>query len=88
MVGDKLETDILGGIRANLGGTVWIPLPTDDPNCRAYDPDYIVSNVTDILNLLPERNEVPGFRSKGLLSNRVPVLPDLDDSSSNSSDGS
>lgn len=28
MVGDKLETDILGGIQAKLGCTVWIPLST------------------------------------------------------------
>ncbi|KAK0088907.1 hypothetical protein PV325_010228 [Microctonus aethiopoides] len=73
MVGDKLETDILGGLQAGLGGTVWIPisdktrLSIDDPK-----PDYTIKRVTDLLPIL----------------NRRPGAPELEDSSSNASDGS
>ncbi|XP_015928753.1 N-acylneuraminate-9-phosphatase [Parasteatoda tepidariorum] len=55
MVGDNLNTDIKGGIRANCAATVWISdegLP-DREGCPK--PDFQVSNVTDIMDLLPER---------------------------------
>ncbi|XP_054010615.1 N-acylneuraminate-9-phosphatase [Hylaeus anthracinus] len=73
MVGDKLETDILGGIEAGLGGTVWIPI-SDKPHLLEEDPqpDFTISHITDILNIL----------------NRGPDAPELEDSSSNASDGS
>lgn len=73
MVGDKLETDILGGIEAGLKGTIWIPtvdksrLLKEDPQ-----PDFTVRHVTDVLAIL----------------NRGPDAPELEDSSSNASDGS
>ncbi|XP_076166278.1 N-acylneuraminate-9-phosphatase [Ptiloglossa arizonensis] len=73
MVGDKLETDILGGIEAGLGGTVWIPI-SDKLHLSQEDPqpDFTISHVTDILNIL----------------NRGPGAPELEDCSSNASDGS
>lgn len=73
MIGDKLETDILGGIEAGLAGTVWIAT-ADKPRLTADDPkpDFTISYVTDILNIL----------------NRGPGAPELEDSSSNASDGS
>ncbi|XP_076233738.1 N-acylneuraminate-9-phosphatase [Calliopsis andreniformis] len=73
MVGDKLETDILGGIKAGLRGTVWIPT-VDKPHLLEDDPrpDFTISHVTDILSIL----------------NRGPAAPELEDSSSNASDGS
>ncbi|XP_020295713.1 N-acylneuraminate-9-phosphatase [Pseudomyrmex gracilis] len=73
MVGDKLETDILGGIEAGLCGTVWIPtadkfrLLRDGPK-----PDFIIKHVTELMNIL----------------NRSPNAPELEDCSSNGSDGS
>ncbi|XP_012285421.1 N-acylneuraminate-9-phosphatase [Orussus abietinus] len=73
MIGDKLETDILGGIEVGLAGTVWIPtsdktrLSSDDPK-----PDFTVKHVTELLTIL----------------NRSPGAPELEDSSSNASDGS
>ncbi|XP_043273420.1 N-acylneuraminate-9-phosphatase [Venturia canescens] len=73
MVGDKLETDILGGIEADLGGTVWIPI-SDKTRLTAEDPkpDYTIKRITDLLVILK----------------RVPGAPELEDSSSNASDGS
>lgn len=53
MVGDKLETDISGGIEAGLAGTVWITtaekprLSPDDPK-----PDFTIRYVTDLLTTI------------------------------------
>ncbi|KZC06443.1 PREDICTED: N-acylneuraminate-9-phosphatase [Dufourea novaeangliae] len=73
MVGDKLETDILGGIKAGFGGTVWIPI-SDKPRLLKEDPqpDFTICHITDLLNVL----------------NRGPGAPELEDTSSNASDGS
>lgn len=73
MVGDKLETDILGGIEAGLGSTIWIPT-VDKPFLLREDPqpDFTIRHVTDLLSIL----------------NRGPDAPELEDSSSNASDGS
>lgn len=97
MVGDSLQTDILGGIEAKLGYTIWVPL--NDPYLlKEKDPcpDFTLDSVTDLINLLPCNNKIPTFRSKSLgtiknlakLDKRILSLPDLDDYSSNSSDGS
>ncbi|GJQ76389.1 hypothetical protein Trydic_g2105 [Trypoxylus dichotomus] len=89
MVGDKLETDILGGIQANLGGTVWIPLTTDILPHKEFNPDYVLDNVTELLALLPNNPKVPEsiFRYNKE-KNASNVSLDLDDCNSNSSDGS
>lgn len=73
MIGDKLETDILGGMEAGLAGTVWIPT-ADKPRLSADDPkpDFTIRYITDLLNIL----------------SRGPGAPELEDSSSNASDGS
>lgn len=62
-----------GGIEAGLAGTLWIPT-TDKPRLSAGDPkpDITIKRVTDILSVL----------------NRGPGAPELEDSSSNASDGS
>lgn len=90
MVGDKLETDILGGIQAKLGGTVWVPLSNAELDVNDPQPNFMIQDVTNLPGLLPNSPKVPGFRRKvdfkvykGLVS-----LPDLDDCNSNSSDGS
>ncbi|XP_028982310.1 neurochondrin homolog [Diachasma alloeum] len=73
MIGDKLESDIKGGIESGLAGTVWIPLSDktrpspDDPK-----PDYTIKHITDLMAIL----------------NKRPGAPELEDSSSNASDGS
>ncbi|XP_014206468.1 N-acylneuraminate-9-phosphatase [Copidosoma floridanum] len=72
MVGDKLETDIIGGIAAGFAGTVWIPfgdsrlLEKDGPK-----PNYTIKKVTDLLKIL----------------NYGPDAHEYEDSSSNASDG-
>lgn len=64
MIGDKLETDVQGGVESKLGITVWLPLPKDLH--LAHDkidlseledhirPDYIVHNVLELPSILPE----------------------------------
>ncbi|KAL0110579.1 hypothetical protein PUN28_013873 [Cardiocondyla obscurior] len=73
MVGDKLETDILGGIEAGFYGTVWIPT-SDKPRLAEDDPkpDFTIRHVTELLRILE----------------RGPNAPELEDCSSNGSDGS
>ncbi|XP_043484708.1 N-acylneuraminate-9-phosphatase [Leptopilina heterotoma] len=72
MVGDKLETDILGGIEAGFACTIWIPiaeksrLSSEDPK-----PNYTIKNICDLSKIL----------------NRGPDAPELEDCSSNASDG-
>lgn len=62
MIGDKLETDIQGGLESKLAATIWLPLPKDLR--LSYDksladmaglvhPDYIVENVLDLPSVLP-----------------------------------
>lgn len=88
MVGDKLETDILGGIKAQLGGTVWTPLT----NCKLQEtdpkPDFIIEYVTELPGLLPRMKRVPSFRNNIVSELSRFTLSDIDDCNSNSSDGS
>jgi len=87
MVGDKLETDILGGLNAKLGGTVWVPLGTGaDDNCNDYIPDYIVEKVTDLPTILPKNCKV--LQRHNRFNKLRRNMPDLEDCNSNSSDGS
>ncbi|KAK4884234.1 hypothetical protein RN001_000505 [Aquatica leii] len=90
MVGDKIETDILGGIQAKLGGTVWVPLNGADIESNRNYPDYIVQSVIDLPSLLPKHPTVPVFRRKVdfKLYKGIMSMPDLEDYCSNSSDGS
>ena len=90
MVGDKLETDILGGIQAKLGGTVWVPLPNADLNRNDLHPDHVISNVTELPDLLPDASEL--IQLKKLRESNAGGLfrfsPDFEDYNSNASDGS
>lgn len=66
MIGDKLETDVQGGVESKLGITVWLPLPKDLQ--LAHDkidlseledhirPDFIVHNVLDLPSILPDQS--------------------------------
>ncbi|KAJ8673534.1 hypothetical protein QAD02_004796 [Eretmocerus hayati] len=71
MVGDKLETDILGGIEAGFAGTVWIPLGDNRLVASGPKPKYTIRQVTDLVKVL----------KKG------PDAHEYEDSSSNASDG-
>ncbi|CAH0551667.1 unnamed protein product [Brassicogethes aeneus] len=82
MVGDKLHTDILGGIQAKLGGTVWVPFNNQKLQKSDPKPDYTIKKATDMLAVLPESSKRPFFKNRKLF------LPDMEDCNSNSSDGS
>lgn len=64
MVGDKLSTDVLGGIRVGIGATVWCSTkdPWDTPEPK---PDFVVSDVSEVMELLPK------VRRKSLRSSRA-----------------
>ncbi|XP_054719093.1 N-acylneuraminate-9-phosphatase-like [Uloborus diversus] len=66
MVGDRLDTDIKGAMKANCAVTVWV----SDSDASLEDvhpkPDFKVSHVREILDLLPESK---GFSS--LCKNRT-----------------
>lgn len=87
MVGDKLETDIQGGIEASLGATVWVPLCMEHPSNLKPCPDFTLASITDLPRLLPS---VPKslFHSRHSSNNFPFHLPEIEDCSSNSSDGS
>lgn len=72
MVGDKLETDILGGKEAQLAATIWISGP-DSPRPFEFHPDFTLASVLDLNRIFPLRK---------------PTLPEVHDINSNSSDGS
>lgn len=99
MVGDKLETDILGGLEAGLAATVWIPLSARY-NLTETDPQphYILRNVMELKYLLLNAHEFETKlaclqTSKGLkkpkdsLKKNSDVFRPEEDSNSNASDG-
>lgn len=99
MVGDKLETDILGGLEAGLAATVWIPLSARY-NLTESDPQphYILRNVMELKYLLLNAQEFetklaclqPSKRlkkSKDSLKKYSDVFHPEEDSNSNASDG-
>ncbi|KAF8795605.1 N-acylneuraminate-9-phosphatase like protein [Argiope bruennichi] len=56
MIGDRLDTDIAGAQNANCGVTVL--LCPDGTFCREEDgpqPDYVISHLRELLDLLPDR---------------------------------
>ena len=63
----------IGGIEAGLYGTVWIPT-MDKPRLSVDDPkpDFTIRYITELLRILE----------------RSPNAPELEDCSSNGSDGS
>lgn len=76
MIGDKLETDVQGGIESKLGASIWLPLPKD--LCMMHDksladmddhvrPDFIVENVLDLPSVLPQPTS---FRQQRLPEDR------------------
>lgn len=52
MIGDKLETDILGGKLAGLAATFWIPLnPTEKAKRNNEMPDFTIDSLLDLAPL-------------------------------------
>lgn len=90
MIGDKLDTDILGGILSKLGGTVWIPL-NDSVKRRHCDPvpDYIIKNVTELSEIIPQiKSDIRTRTNRPYVLNQDDIVTDIEDGNSNSSDGS
>ncbi|KAK7083060.1 hypothetical protein SK128_020275 [Halocaridina rubra] len=51
MVGDKIETDILGGVNAGVGATIWInDMNKNEP--IAPKPDFTIKDVTQLQDIL------------------------------------
>jgi len=52
MIGDNLETDILGGKLAGLAATFWIPLnPSDKMRLKGEQPDFTIESLLDLAPL-------------------------------------
>ncbi|KAL4709842.1 hypothetical protein ACJJTC_000329 [Scirpophaga incertulas] len=62
MVGDRLETDIKGGKKAELGGTVWVPLQKDE--VASDMPDFTINKVTELPEVLPNSPKFKHSTSK------------------------
>lgn len=89
MVGDKLETDILGGIVSKFGGTVWIPLNEKKLKKNDPVPDYVLQNVVEFTKILPQiRNDIRSRNNGTYVLNQDELMTDLEDGNSNGSDGS
>nr|XP_019541946.2 N-acylneuraminate-9-phosphatase [Aedes albopictus] len=79
MIGDKLETDIQGGLESRLAATIWLPLPKDlrlmhdkslaDMGDLAH-PDYIVESVLDLPLVLPLVTSFCGQRCRPVQERR------------------
>jgi len=60
MIGDRLETDILGGFQAQFGIVVWLPLPHHNLNSPSPTPDFVIHDIFKLLKLLQvEQSMVP-----------------------------
>lgn len=60
MVGDRLDTDIKGAVRSNCAAAVWVS-DSDTPLEDVHpSPDFRISHVRELVDLLPERK---GFSS-------------------------
>ncbi|ODM91635.1 N-acylneuraminate-9-phosphatase [Orchesella cincta] len=65
MVGDKIETDIVGGFEAEIGITMWVLPPEGAPAEKPNPPpDFIVADVMELPGILQSGKEKA--RSKGL----------------------
>lgn len=80
MIGDKLETDILGSINSNLAASIWLPFGGEKLNGNGPIPDFIISDITELETLLLQMHKMKRSFSVQLC--------DIEDSNSNSSDGS
>lgn len=88
MIGDKLETDVVGGIISKFGGTVWIPLNEKKRKQNDPVPDYIIQNVLDLSSILPQiKSDIRARNNGSYVLNQDELMSDIDDGNSNSSDG-
>ncbi|KAL4641268.1 N-acylneuraminate-9-phosphatase-like [Arapaima gigas] len=57
MVGDSLNTDILGGINAGVRATVWVNGTEIVPPDTSIKPDFVVPSVLDLPSVLDSLNQ-------------------------------
>jgi len=88
MVGDKIETDIVGGCQAQLGITVWIPLDEPGQETPNPPPDFVICDIHQLVGILQggnDKTKTKGLqRSKGKNSS----APNIGSSSSGCSSAS
>ncbi|XP_054655125.1 N-acylneuraminate-9-phosphatase [Dunckerocampus dactyliophorus] len=56
MVGDSLDTDIQGGFSAQVRATIWINSTGDEVPVGSVTPDYTISTVLDLEDILARLN--------------------------------
>lgn len=67
IVGDKIETDIVGGFQARLGITVWVPNGEQGEAAPNPPPDFTIPNVTELVKVLQggkDKNNAKNLRAK------------------------
>jgi beta-phosphoglucomutase-like phosphatase (HAD superfamily) len=52
MIGDKIETDIVGGFQAELGITIWVPNGEPGEHPPFPPPDFIIPDVSHLIQIL------------------------------------
>lgn len=69
MVGDKIETDIVGGFQAEIGITMWVLPPEGAPAEKPNPPpDFIIADIMELPGILQngrEKARSKGHRSSG-----------------------
>lgn len=69
MVGDKIETDIVGGFQAEIGITMWVLPPEGAPAEKPNPPpDFIIADIMELPGILQsgkEKARAKGLRSSG-----------------------
>lgn len=62
MIGDKLETDIVGGFQAQLGITVWVYDNAEDgQKAPQPPPDFTIPDVSELVQILQVNYKVTKF---------------------------
>jgi len=58
MVGDRLKTDILGGINAGLGATVWVNPKNEPVNDHDPKPDFQIVSMIELPSIMKHLNNM------------------------------
>jgi hypothetical protein len=84
MIGDKIETDILGGLQAELGITVWVLNPEEGTQSTPNPPpDFTIPDVSELIQILQggkDKNKAKNVRTKknstsGTMGENASALP-------------
>jgi NagD protein len=79
MIGDTMETDILGGVQMGYRTILVLSGGTDQGDLAryAYQPDVIVNSISDLCTdeYLPQPTPAPGFSAPGPFAPEAPAIP-------------